>query len=298
MPNWAYNTLTIKHKDAETLKKIKEELKGDAKGQSLDFNKVIPMPKELDVTSPLRKDDLMFYILIFAKNRAEILELPREILKHVQSILDGHKTDKSLRELLQKYMQDYAKLVIAGTAEKKDEHGFVTGISLLQGHHYFMNIARYGVYSWYDWCCAMWNTKWNACCNEVNLKGDTLTYQFDTAWSGPWPIAAAISALYEGTTVIMNTSYEDPKGLDSVTYCKGQPTLVAHYPQIYKYNDTAYESYDDAAEAAENDGLDDADACSAIEWGIDDENPIYRDAAGWDVGSFIINYAKSARKSA
>ncbi len=298
MPNWAYNTLTIKHKDVEVLKKIKEELKGDAEGQYLDFNKVIPMPETLDVTSPLRKNDLMFYILTLAKNRDEILELPHRILTHVQSILDEHKTDKSLNELLKKYMQDYTELILAGTADKKDEHGFVAGISLLQGHHYFINIVRYGVYSWYDWCCAMWNTKWNACCNEVELEGDTLMYQFDTAWSGPWPIAAAISALYEGTIVTMNTTYEDPDGMDSVSYYEGQPTLAAQYPQIYRYNDAAYKSYDDAFKAAENDGLDEDDAWRAVEWDIDDENPIYRDTKGWGISPSIINYAKTAKECA
>ena len=298
MPNWAYNTLTIKHDDVEVLKKIKEELKGDTEGRPFDFNKVIPMPETLDVTSPLRKDDLMFYILTLAKNRAEILELPPRILSYIQPILDEHKTDKSLNELLKKYMQEYTKLVLAGTADKKNEHGIVKGISLLQGHHYFMNIVRYGVYSWYDWCCAMWNTKWNAYCNDVELKGDTLMYQFDTAWSGPWPIAAAISALYEGTIVTMNTTYEDPDGLDSVTYCDGQATLVAQYPQIYKYNDAAYKTYDDALKAAENDGLDEDDAWRAVGWDIDDENPIYRDTKGWEISPSIINYAKTAKKCA
>lgn len=298
MPNWACNVLTIKHKDVKVLEQIKEELKGDVEGQLLDFNKVIPMPETLNVTSPLRKNDLMFYILTLAKNRAEILELPHKILTHVQSILGEHETDKSLNELLKKYMQEYTQLVLAGTADKKDEYGFVKGISLLQGHHYFMNIVRYGVYSWYDWCCAMWNTKWNACRSEAELKGDTLTYQFDTAWSGPWPIAAAISALYEGTTVTMNTTYEDPDGMDSVTYCDGRPTLAAKYPQIYRYNDVAYKSEDDAFKAAGDDGLDEEEAWSTIEWDIDDKNPIYQDTKGWDISPFIINFAKSARESA
>ena len=298
MPNWAYNTLAIKHNDVEVLKKIKEELKGDVEGQYLDFNKVIPMPETLDVTSPLRENDLMFYILTLAKNRDEILELPPRILSHVQSILDEHKTDKSLNELLKKYMQEYTKLVLAGTADKKDKHGIVAGISLLQGHHYFMNIVRYGVYSWYDWRCAMWNTKWNADCNEVKLEGDTLTYQFDTAWSGPWPIAAAISALYEGTTVVMNTTYEDPDGLDSVAYRDGQPALVAQYPQIYRYNDVKYESFGDALKAAEDNGLDEEEAWNAVEEYIDDKNPIYRDTEGWQISPSIINYAKTAKECA
>lgn len=298
MPNWAYNTLTIKHKDAKVLEKIAEELKGETEGQYLDFNKVIPMPETLDVAAPLRRDDLMFYILTLAKNRAEILELPHEILMFVYPILDEHKTDESLRELFQAYMQDYTKLVIAGTADEKDEWGIIKGISLLQGYRYFMNLSRYGINSWYDWCCSMWNTKWNANCGRGMMRtNDTLIYRFNTAWDAPWPIAAAISALYKNTIVTLETTYEDPDGMNSVSYYEGKPTLAAKYSQVYRYNKTDYETYRDAEKAAMKDGLNEDDAWDSIESGVDDK-PNYQDTERWEINPEIINYAKEAKECA
>ncbi len=297
MPNWAYNTLTIKHKDVEVLKKIKEELQGDAEGQYLDFNKVLPMPETLDVDSPLHGNDLMFYILTLAKDRAEILELPQEILQFIQPILDKHKTNKSLDELYKEYMQEYTKQVIAGTADKKDNMGLGMGISLLQGYRYFMNITRYGFDTWHNWRTTMWNTKWNASEEEVELKGNELEYYFETAWDGAWPIAAAISALYEGTEVTLNVGYEDPNGEDNAVYREGRAVEAFKFPQTYEYGGKCYDSYKEAVRAAKDDGVDEGDAWTTIELSIG-ENTIHLDTKDWNVDTSIIQYAKSVRESA
>lgn len=75
--------------------------------------------------------------------------------------------------------------------------------------------------NWYDWCCANWGTKWNACDPEVAPRSDegddhTLSYRFNTAWSAPcgfydalldllardYPhIEAHASAVHEGEVV-------------------------------------------------------------------------------------------------
>jgi hypothetical protein len=260
----------------KVLEEIKQTLANDNNAeQYIDFNKVVPQPETLNVSSPMREDDLMFYILTLAKNRAEILELPRRILSYVRHILEEHKTDKSLNELLKKYMQDYTKLILAGTADKKDDWGIVNGISLLQGHHYFMNLAFYGVATWYDWRCMMWGTKWNADCYKdgVTFENNTLSYRFDTAWGGPWQIAAAISALYEGTEVTMSTSYEDPDGEDIITYVGGRAVKAVQYPEVYTYNDKKYDSYEDAEKAAIEDGVGEDDVWEKIGSKIDSDNP-------------------------
>ena len=47
---------------------------------------------------------------------------------------------------------------------------------------------KYGYDNWYDWRCANWGTKWNACEPEYNSKEKKIS--FDTAWSIPYPIIA------------------------------------------------------------------------------------------------------------
>lgn len=57
---------------------------------------------------------------------------------------------------------------------------------------------QYGSENWYDWSIAHWGTKWNSYgyhdYTEKDFDGATLT--FDTAWSSPQPVIAALAAKY------------------------------------------------------------------------------------------------------
>lgn len=45
---------------------------------------------------------------------------------------------------------------------------------------------KYGYNNAYDWHCAKWGTKWNACSPELFYESkNELNYTFDTAWSPP-----------------------------------------------------------------------------------------------------------------
>ena len=79
------------------------------------------------------------------------------------------------------------------------------------------NVAKYGHKDWYDWCCANWGTKWDACHAESELKsfGNTsrpgeLFYSFDTAWSSPAPIIDILIAKFGH--VEMFYDYEEEQG--------------------------------------------------------------------------------------
>lgn len=50
---------------------------------------------------------------------------------------------------------------------------------------------KYGFDNWYDWRCANWGVKWNACETEYDKEGESL--HFDTPWSIPYPIIAKIA---------------------------------------------------------------------------------------------------------
>lgn len=51
------------------------------------------------------------------------------------------------------------------------------------------NISKYGHADWYDWCCDVWGTKWNA--GKFTIDWDFRTMSFDTAWSRPYGIINA-----------------------------------------------------------------------------------------------------------
>ena len=61
------------------------------------------------------------------------------------------------------------------------------------GLKYLENAFWHGHTTWYGWCCENWGTKWNST-GLQRIDDDTII--FDTAWSNPEPIIAALSAQY------------------------------------------------------------------------------------------------------
>lgn len=127
-----------------------------------DFNKIIPMPESLNITS----DN---FVSAMDSNRF-------------------HKDDLFLESL--KNVKEYA--------EKQNEHeegrgeetikNFLTGVD---------NYLRYGYATWYGWAPDNWGTKWNAySCKKVNDN----TFTFETAWSGVPDLMKEMSKLYPNVT--------------------------------------------------------------------------------------------------
>ena len=63
-----------------------------------------------------------------------------------------------------------------------------------------MNAPKNGFNSGgYEWCIKHWGTKWNVSPEEripVRVTLDRLVYEFETAWSPPLPVVAALSAKF------------------------------------------------------------------------------------------------------
>ena len=57
------------------------------------------------------------------------------------------------------------------------------------------NIEKYGYGNWYDFQVANWGTKWDVSCDSVEIDEDGLGFSgnFESAWSPPVPIAAALA---------------------------------------------------------------------------------------------------------
>lgn len=56
-------------------------------------------------------------------------------------------------------------------------------------------LAKYGAADWYDWSLNNWGTKWPSVNLGVEREGDTLTTEFQTAWSPPMGIYARLQEL-------------------------------------------------------------------------------------------------------
>ena len=140
-----------------------------------DFNNVIPMPNELDIESG--KIECLSFTYFCKKNG--ICNIPGRFDLYADKSLE--QIEEQIRTL-GKELEEYYK----------------------QGELYYQNYMKYGYTSWYNWCCDMWGTKWNAsnidyngmylCYRAENPENDkyVANYKFDTARTPPIRIFSAI----------------------------------------------------------------------------------------------------------
>lgn len=157
MPNHVTNKLKI-NGSKEQIDKIKKYLKIDYDDCTvgMDFNKIIPMPKSLNMISGFIEDlALSVYI---QENPSSI-----NIIKRTKDFF-LLRSEKEIKEYL-------------------TEHRDKTYIDLLRlGEQYFDNILEYGNSTWYDWSIKNWGTKWNA--YKCDLEDKENIIYFLTAWNG------------------------------------------------------------------------------------------------------------------
>lgn len=77
MPNWVTNRLIVSGNDKD-IKQLFNNIKGDEAEQLIDFNKIIPMPESLDITSGSVTDESIFWAL--SKMNDE------EIQRHIENL--------------------------------------------------------------------------------------------------------------------------------------------------------------------------------------------------------------------
>lgn len=177
MPNHITNRLVIEG-DKEEVAKVFDFLKADKPNEDceialVDFNKIIQMPEDLDVSSSTEGEDGQKYLLGMGGN-----------------VLEVHRYKQS---------EHYAKMV---EMQEKNLNRFNACLDL--GRRYLHNVANYGCTTWYEWRCRHWGTKWNA--YEINKEADNII-TFQTAWSGVPDLISRLGAMFPN--VIIKYDYAD-----------------------------------------------------------------------------------------
>lgn len=188
MPNWTHNKIICKKEIAEKLLTQIEDT------YILDFNKLIPMPNELNLTSGRIED---YSVVYYYKNISD-----EEKLK-VKRILENSKDD-FYGNFWNKYKDDINKVIngIINTSEiqncydleDKEIKEKYTNIYDL-GKQYIDNIKEYNFSTWYDWRIENWGTKWNVEeeVSVIDTGNNELEILFDTAWDLPEKIMLKFS---------------------------------------------------------------------------------------------------------
>lgn len=205
MPNYVKNVVTCANMDE--LKKLLVN-----ENNKVDFNIVIPMPKDLDITSGSHSYDIPSRY--FHTEEAERkLAKQRRIIGSVLEMLYNDTITQS--EFVQKVLED-KKLIktiktfkgwhtrrsknIQYVMEKKELAETLK--NYIKG---FFNIKRYGERDWYEWSIKNWGTKWNA----GNTIIDNESIEFQTAWSTPIPVFVELSKRLKDVSIIIHYADED-----------------------------------------------------------------------------------------
>lgn len=180
MPNHVTNILTITGPE-ELVARIKSEISGvfdDGDPMYIDFNKIIPRPDTLDITSGTTTSNGIAIL----KYRAGDPSAIRNIMGYnwatqfeTEEDLITHMIDKNLANLEE--------------AQKALD-----------------NIRDYGHQDWYSWSNSNWGTKWNAYSQEAK---EDCTIKFETAWSTPYPVMEALSRKYPEAVISVRYADED-----------------------------------------------------------------------------------------
>lgn len=178
MPNWCRNVIKC---EKDVIQKIKNKYLYEAssqESQSLDFQKICPMPKELD---KLDSGPESRYVPIYL---AYLYQTNLEKYTFISGYLKSHMNDFHQKM----YFSDIQYLIEKN--EWVDEE-------IKRGKEYVDLFLKYGVFSWFDWCIDHWGTKWNS--SEGNIQEDD-SIAFTTAWNPPCEILRKLSEEFPDST--------------------------------------------------------------------------------------------------
>lgn len=205
MPNYVKNVVTCANMDE--LKKLLVNENGE-----VDFNIVIPKPKDLDITSGSNSYDMPSPYFCTPESERKLAKQRRIIGNVFEMLYDDTMTQD---EFVQKILND-KKLVKTIKAFKgwsnrkgKNNRWVMKKTELIESlENYikgFFNIKRYKARDWYDWSCANWGTKWNACDTVVDFD----VIEFETAWSTPLPVFVELSKRLKDISITVDYADED-----------------------------------------------------------------------------------------
>lgn len=173
MPNWVTNWLTVRTEDVDLI--IGDE-------REVDFNTLIPMPKELENTvSGGSIEECMAYQYLNTHTKKEFIESRYFTTRNFLRLTKSMEKNKMLSKLRASIGDDVRMFNTEFYDKEKPKH---TPEEV--GQYYLDLVEKYGYYDWYNWSIANWGCKWNACRPEIVDESNGITcFQFDTPWGCP-----------------------------------------------------------------------------------------------------------------
>lgn len=176
MPNWVENVLRITKGDPTVVwnairnpDRMQHPKYLDYDDTAFDFNRLIPMPEELDNCGPIGTMSGIADDLAAGNGIGDFAKY--------QWVKEAGIT--TVEQLCAHWNYDYNEVVELGKLRQQ-------------------NREKYGYPDWYDWHNKNWGTKWNACyvhfSHQPEYKSTVLV--FDTAWAPPMPVMEKLFAMF------------------------------------------------------------------------------------------------------
>lgn len=189
MPNHVTNQIMVQNDDANHTKLLELAIflkPDDGKLGEVDFNKLLPMPEDLNIEAGSRG--------------VKGLKLYSQFIKESTMLsianMEASKSEDETNRLVSELMDKYAKI-----ADKDPEAWEL-------GEKYYNNLQKYGARHWYDWANKHWQTKWNAYdCVPWEEGSDRL--QFCTAWNSVLKLVSMLSEKFPKTEIIYRWADEE-----------------------------------------------------------------------------------------
>lgn len=186
MPNHVQNILKFKGITQEEMKKVISGIDDNGEEILFDFNKIIPMPKTLNIISGGYQNQ---YIQVYLDSLSSSERF--EISNKLREIKDPYYKNYYARIIEYSHAISKEDLINMKSNYKK-EYANINPKSIIDvGKCYIDNLLNYGADTWCEWSCNHWGTKWNAYKVSIEDSSDT-NYDgeitFRTAWSSPFPI--------------------------------------------------------------------------------------------------------------
>ena len=249
MPNHVTNKIEF-YGDQENIKKVLELIKGEE--EYIDFNKIVPMPKTLHLTSGGSQNQAMQYAFS-KKTDAEKMEIKKALESKLVLFHGNYYNSMLARDYnaveLQECANQFEEQLVSGKKDLWDNTDYEDlGIKTFEdlGNAYINNIINYGYDTWYDWSCAKWGTKWNA--YDILFDEDNSVIEFDTAWSCPIPVLDKLAEIcYEYGVSFTGKWADEDRGNNVGVFesdCSGDEYWFS-YEYIENCSNEAYDIYVD-----------------------------------------------------
>ncbi len=204
MPNWVKGKLTIQGKNSSDVMKALL-IKGEDDEMKFDFNKIIPMPQELNIISGSITTQCVNIYYTSLNPDVEDIDLGnknQEEFDKATALLSKTRFRTYNAKVKNKEVEEFLD-----TNYAKEEKIISIRDAVDYGKKAVSNIEKYGTMDWYDWCTANWGTKWNACHNEF-YEDSPNEIEFDTAWGDVRHLILELSKQYPENTFTYEYSEE------------------------------------------------------------------------------------------